>query len=447
VSTNEPVSLERTLRGGAVVLFGLAYMAPLIVLGTFGVLAQTTNGAVPSAYLVALVGMVFTALSYGRMAAVFPVAGSSYTYTRRTIDSRVGFLVGWATLLDYFFLPMVIWLIGASYLSAQFPGIPGWTWILGFIVLTTAINVVGIQVAANANLFLMIFQILVLVVFVLLSIRHVFGTAGASGLVSGRPFTGVEPSLPGISAGAAVAAYSFLGFDAVTTLTEETVNPVRTIPRAILLTTLLGGGIFILVSYTTQLVHPGGEFRDVDTASFEIAKVIGGDLFASVFVAGLVVTQFAAGIAAQASASRLLFAMGRDSVFPKKIFGFVHPRFHTPAVNILLTGVVGFSALGLDVETSTSFINFGAFTAFTFVNLSLIAHILRERKRHDRKTGVFGLLAPTIGAGVDLWLLTSLDTRALVIGLSWLAIGIAYLMYLTRFFRVPAPEMLESKSH
>ena len=447
MSTSESATLERTLGARAVVLFGLAYMAPLIVLGTFGVLAEKTNGAVPSAYLLALLAMLFTARSYGKMAAAFPVAGSSYTYTRRTIDSRVGFLVGWATLLDYFFLPMVIWLIGASYLSAQFPGVPGWVWIVGFIVVTTAINVVGVKVAANANLLLMIFQILVLAVFVLLSFRHVLQATGAGSLVSVRPFSGVAPTLSGVSAGAAVAAYSFLGFDAVTTLTEETVEPVRTIPRAIMLTTIIGGGIFILVSYTTQLVHPGGQFRDVDAASFEIAKVIGGDLFASFFIAGLVVTQFASGIAAQASASRLLFAMGRDSVLPKHIFGFVHPRFRTPAINVLLTGVVGFLALRFDVATSTSFINFGAFTAFTFVNLSVIAHVLRERREGARKASLFDFAAPAIGAGVDLWLLVSLDFRALSVGLGWLVLGIGYLMYLTRFFRVAPPEMLTAKGH
>jgi amino acid transporter len=422
-------------------------MAPLIVLGTFGVLAEKTSGAVPSAYLLALVAMLFTALSYGRMAAAFPVAGSSYTYTRRCIDSRVGFLVGWATLLDYFFLPMVIWLIGASYLSAQFPSVPAFAWILGFIVVTTALNVVGIKVAANANLFLMIFQIVVLVVFVLLSARHVVKAAGISDLVSASPFVGLHATRLGISAGAAVAAYSFLGFDAVTTLTEETIDPVRTIPRAILVTTVIGGGIFVLVSYTTQLVHPGGEFRDVEAASFEIAKTIGGDLFSAFFIAGLVVTQFASGIAAQASASRLLFAMGRDSVLPKRLFGSVHPRFRTPAVNVLLTGIVGLGALKLDVATSTSFINFGAFTAFTFVNLSVIAHVFRVRKESGRRVTALDLVPPVIGAAVDIWLLTSLDAKALLVGIVWLAMGILYLAYLTRLFRVAPPEMLAGAKH
>jgi putrescine importer len=193
--------LQCTLGLRSVVLFGLAHMTPLIVLGTFGVLAAKTGGAAPSAYLLALVAMVFTAYAYGRMAAAFPVAGSAYTYARRAIDARVGFLVGWAVLLDYFFLPMVIWLIGGAYLSAQFPETPSWAF----------------------------------------SVRHAFG-------ISAEPFEGTSATVSGIAGGAALAAYSFLGFDAVTTLTEETIEPQRTIPRAILLVTLIGGGIFVLVA-------------------------------------------------------------------------------------------------------------------------------------------------------------------------------------------------------
>ena len=166
--------------------------------------------------------MLFTAFSYGRMAAAYPLAGSAYTYVRRTIDARVGFMVGWAVLLDYLFLPMVIWLIGAAYLQAQFPAVPTWVWIVSFIAITTALNILGIKVANRANYILMAFQVLVIGLFVALSIGSVVAADGAAGLVSPAPFTGIESSFSSIAAGAAIAAYAFLGFDAVTTLTEET---------------------------------------------------------------------------------------------------------------------------------------------------------------------------------------------------------------------------------
>ncbi len=323
--TDAAPTLTRALGLRAVVLFGLAYMTPLIVLGTFGVVAATTGGTVPTAYLLALAAMLFTAHSYGRMAATYPVAGSSYTYVRKALDSRLGFLVGWVTLLDYLFLPMVIWLIGSAYLGAQFPGVPSWAWIVGFIALTTGLNIRGIKTAERANDLLMVFQILVIAVFVALSLRHVAGIGGAGALASTEPFLNDSTTWAGISGGAALAAYSFLGFDAVTTLTEETVDPERTMPRAILLIALAGGAVFVAVAYTTQLVHPGARFEDEGSAAFEIARTIGGDLFSAVFLAGLVVAQFASGLAAQASTSRLLFAMGRDGSLPRRVFARVHP--------------------------------------------------------------------------------------------------------------------------
>ncbi|MFF1280510.1 APC family permease [Streptomyces sp. NPDC058299] len=434
-------ALARTLTLRAVVLFGLAYMTPLIVLGTFGVVAASTGGAVPTAYLLALVAMLFTAHSYGKMAAAYPVAGSAYTYVRKAIDGRLGFLVGWATLLDYFFLPMVIWLIGGAYLQAQFPSVPHWTWVIGFVAVTTALNIRGIKTAERVNDLLMVFQVLVIGIFVVLSVRHVFQTGGAGALVSTTPFANGATTAAGVSAGAAIAAYSFLGFDAVTTLTEETVDPKRTMPRAILLTALIGGGIFVLVAYTTQLAHPGSAFDDPSSAAFEIAKTIGGDLFSSVFLAGLVVAQFASGIAAQASTSRLLYAMGRDGALPRRVFARLHERYRTPALNIALTGAVGLIALRLDVAASTSFINFGAFTAFTFVNVSVLATYVRRRRAGESPRPLSYLVAPAIGAVVDLYLLYNLDGRALTLGLVWLSLGVLYLAYLTRMFRVPPPEM------
>lgn len=441
-ATAVPATLTRSLGLRSVVLFGLAYLAPMIVLGTFGVLAHATNGTVPTGYLLALVALFFTAMSYGKMSARFPVAGSAYTYTRRAIDSRLGFLVGWAVLLDYFFLPMVIWLIGTAFLSAKFPGVPNWVWIVGFIVITSTLNIIGIKAAAAANMLLMIFQILVLAIFVALSLRHVFDTRGVGALASSTPFFNPRTTISAVSAGAALAAYSFLGFDAITTLTEEVREPRKTIPRAILLVLLIGGGIFLVVTYSTQLVHPGGSFTDESSAAFTIAKTIGGDLFSSLFLAGLVVTQFASGLAAQASVARLLYAMGRDSVFPRKIFGYIQPRFCTPVINIVLSGVVGLIALKLTVATSTSFINFGAFSAFTCVNLCVIAMFIRQRREQGLAQRVVPhVVFPAIGAVVDVYLLLHLDIDAKLLGLSWLTCGVLYLIYLTRGFRRPPPEI------
>ncbi|GEK73187.1 MULTISPECIES: APC family permease [Halomonas] len=433
--------MKKPLTLGQVVLFGLAYMTPIIVLGTFGVLAVVTEGAVSGAYIAALVAMLFTAHSYGRMASAFPVAGSAYTYVRKSIDARLGFMAGWAILLDYLFLPMVIWLIGAAYLHSAFPAIPVAVWLLAFIAVTTLINVIGLKLASAVNSVMMLVQMLVLTAFVGLAMHYVLGDPSQP-FWSLTPFLGASEGfpLPQLMAGAAVACYSFLGFDAVTTLTEETHEPKRTLPRAILLITLCGGLIFIVVSYFVQLAAPGHDFANPDAAAYDIARNIGGDMFVSLFLIGLVVGQFASGIAAQASGSRLLYAMGRDDVLPKRLLGQLG-RFGTPVGGLMLSAAVALLALTLDVLSAASFINFGAFLAFALVNASVIAHYyLRERRRGGLNTLWF-LVCPLIGLGAILWLMASLDAKAILLGGAWLACGALWLTWMTRGFQRPTPEL------
>ncbi|MGQ3214987.1 MAG: APC family permease [Shinella sp.] len=437
----QTIKLDRTLGLWSVVLFGLAYMTPMIVFGTFGALASASQGTTAMAYFIAALAIFLTAASYGIMAKVYPVAGSAYSYARRSLNPGAGFLVGWAVLLDYFFLPMVIWLIGAAYLTAAFPAVPAWLWIVGFIVLTTAVNVIGIAFANRVNVVLMLVQLSVLLIFLALAARYVVALNGVGGLASVRPF--FEPGVPFSAsvAGAAIAAYSFLGFDAVSTLTEETREPTRTMPKAIMIIAVIGGLIFTGSAYMTQLAHPGGEFTAVDSAASEIALMIGGDLFVTVFLATLVVAQFTSGLAAQASVGRLLFAMGRDGVLPASIFGQLHEKWRTPVLNLVFVGIVGLLALTLDVTTSTSFINFGAFLAFTAVNVSVIALYLKGNAIVRPLGPMLGLVIPAAGALCDLFLLWNLDGHAKLLGVIWLVIGLGYLAYLTRFFQLAPPEV------
>ena len=277
-----------------------------------------------------------------------------------------------------------------------------------------------------------------------LSIRSVLGGTGEGTLFSITPFVGEGSSLSAVVAGAAIAAYSFLGFDAVTTLSEETRDPEHTIPRAIMLVALIGGLIFIAIAYTTQLVHPGFVFADESSAAYEIAAQVGGNLFTAVFIAGLCFGQFTSGIATQASASRLLYVMGRDGVLPKRIFGKLGKRFDTPVFSILLVAVVGLIATFLDVDTSTSFVNFGAFIAFTMVNVCVVCSYVRagedERRERFRGGALLNIVAPLIGAACCIYLLVHLDMHAVVLGISWLTIGIIILAVLTKGFRRNPPE-------
>jgi putrescine importer len=438
----EMTQLNRTLTLSSVVMFGLAYMTPIIVLGTFGLLADATHGVAAGAYALALIAMIMTAHSYGVLAKEFPTAGSAYTYARKCINPKFGFLIGWTVLLDYLFLPMVIWLFGAVYLNRAFPDVPMYVWILGFISVTTAINIVGIKLANTVNYLMMLIQLLVLIAFVGLAIRYTLGDA-TKPLFDLAPLYQSKVDMSLIVAGAAIACYSFLGFDAVTTLTEETINPQKVIPKAIMLVALFGGSIFIATAYFVQLAHPGYAFESVDSAAFEIAKNIGGDIFVSIFVIGLIIGQFASGLSAQASASRLLYAMGRDGVLPKGIFGKLNATYLTPVANIVLCGLVALLALFMDVTTSVSFINFGAFLAFTSVNISVIPRFYIKNASPSPIEFAKYLIVPILGVIANIWLMVSLDSKALVLGGVWLALGIIYLAFLTGFFRKDPPEYSE----
>lgn len=432
-------TLRRTLGLGGVVIIGIAWVTPLIVLATFGIIAQLSAGAAPTAYLITLVAMLFTAYSYGRMAYVhYQSAGSAYTYVGREMGPRLGFLTGWLILLDYFFIPLVVWLIGAAYLSAQFPAVPTAVWILAFILITTALNIIGIKVTAQANYLLVAFQLLVLGIFVALSIAY-FAT-GDTGASLTSPFVNQNLTLGALASGAAVAAYSYIGFDGLTLLTEETHDPRRTIPRAMIIVVLFFGALFVGVSYFAQLVHPGGAFEDVNSAALELAKAVGGNLFSSFLLAGLIVGQFASGLAIQAGAARLLFAMGRDGALPRGL-SYVLPRLRTPAISITLIGITGLGAMFLDVTTSTSFINFGAFSAFTLVNISVIVHFVRNRPGSGAGAILGWIVAPLAGAIIDFYLLLNLDGRAKVIGVIWLVLGVGWLAWLTRGFREAPPQL------
>lgn len=193
-----------------------------------------------------------------------------------------------------------------------------------------------------------------------------------------------------------------------------------------MLVALIGGGIFVAVSYVTQLVHPGGVFEDSASAASSIALQIGGQLFGAVFLAGPVVAQFASGLAAPASASRLLYALGRLS-----------EKFHTPVANMVITGIVGLIAIFLDVATSTSFINFGALTAFTLVNASVVFHYVRQRRAGNLLNPVSYMVVPVIGA----YLVSRLDSNVITLGVSWLVLGVVVLALITSGFKASPPEM------
>jgi len=421
-----PATLTRRLGGFSAALFGLAYICPTSVISTFGILATGTGGGVACAYLIATTAILLTAISYARMAAYYPQAGSAYAYVLRTVNPSAAFLVGWVLALDYFFVPMVICLFTAKAFEVVLPTVSYRVWVLVIACSTTFTNLLGIKIANRVNLTIMVAQLAVIAVLIVLC--YLYLGAAATGERTLAPFVGIHTSFKMIIGGAAIAAYSFLGFDAVTTMSEETRAPTRNIPIATVFAAAASGAIYIVTSYLMARVHPSTNFKDVDNAGYEIVALVSGHGFLLIFA--IVMIAFIASVmCAQAGSSRLLFAMGRDGALPR-VFARLSLRFRTPDFNIALTGTVMLIGLLVDVDTAASCVNFGAFTAFASVNLCVIYDHFSVRR--VLKGGAIKLLLAAAGASAAIWLLWSLQRTAVVVGLLWLTVGCAYLLVRTR---------------
>jgi putrescine importer len=434
-SHEEEGHLLRVLGTPSLVLFGLVYMVPLTVFTTYGLVTQMTGGRVPVAYLVTLAAMVFTARSYARMAAAYPVAGSAYTYSQKSFGAPIGFLAGWSLLLDYLFLPMLNYLVIGIYMGAALPSVPTWVWILIAIAVVTILNIVGIVSVSWANVVIIGLQFVFIAVFVVMSIASISGS-GSVNLMAPLLGDGTVDGIGPIFTGAALLCLSFLGFDAVSTLSEEAKDAKRTVPKAIMIATVLSGLIYFGLAYLSQLDFPSNAFEDVDSGSLDVMLAAGGQFLNVFFTAAYVAGCIGSALTSQASVSRILFAMGRDGILPRKVFGHVSARFSTPTFAILVVSAISLLALWIDLTVLIALVSFGALVAFSAVNLSVIKHYFFDQNERN----VFNnLVLPLIGFGLTVWLWTSLPGLALKVGLIWLAIGFVWLLGVTRGFQRPTP--------
>ena len=418
--------LERKLGLVALVVIGLAYMTPMAVFDTFGIITDVTKGHVAGAYVITTLAVLLTAWSYIQMVKVYPTAGSAYTFAQKTVGPKIGFLVGWAALADYMLLPLINVLLPRIYLGPVFPSVPDWVWVVSFTAAITTLNIFGLKMSVRVTALLVAIQFAICVAIVIFAFM-------ATPVEKYDLHPLVPLDMTSALAGAAVLVYSFLGFDAITTLSEDAHEPTRNIPKAVLYTALAGGGLFVMVTYFVQLKYPDSSgFLQIDAASQQIALELGGRGFQIVFAVAAGLASLASGMAAQVSASRLLYVMGRDELLPKRHFGYLSEHSKNPTFNILVIGCISLLAVFLPLSVAVSLISFGALIAFSFVNLAVIIHYLVLKKERGLAAYVrYGLL-PALGLAYVAILWSHLQKMSLIGGLTWAAIGLIYALILWR---------------
>ena len=417
--------LKRALTLKDLVIYGMLFMVIIAPMSVYGYIQQSSQGMSPLVYLVGATAMFFTVLGYMKFSNRFPIAGSVYAYVQRGINPHVGFIAGWMILLDYVFIPALLYLLTANWCVALFPGTPIWVWVLIFLIINTYINVRGIESTAKADIIIFIIESLILAVFIVLGITFVFGGGGAGSLSLDPLYQPGVINISFIGSACTIACLSFLGFDGISTLAEETHDPEHTVGRATLITIIAITVLFVAQTYVAAIIDPNWEKINPDTAFFDAAAAAGGEIFRTILLAvNIIAVGIANTMAAQTATSRVLFGMSRDELLPK-FFSVIHPKYKTPYLSSIFIGVLSFFvAISLGVENLVRLVNFGAISAFIMLNFAIFWFFFIKEKERDFKGIVRNLVCPLLGILILGFVWTSFDHLTQIVGFSWLAVGL-----------------------
>jgi amino acid transporter len=435
-TSNAPgsIGLRRALSLWDLILYGMIVIQPTAPMPVYGVMSQRAHGHAVTTVLIAMVAMLFTAIAYGRMARAYPSAGSAFTYVGSEIHPALGYVTGWSMAMDYMLNPIVCTILCSKFALNFFPEVPYPVFVVLFISIFTGLNLFGIRTSARINEILAASMGVVIVIFLAAAARYVLHTPHEGLAFFTRPF--YDPQTFRTSAvlgGTSLAVLTYIGFDGISTLSEEAENPRRNILLATVLVCLITGVLASVEVYAAQLVWPGSQpFPDVDTAFVHVAGRAGGAWLFLLINITLLVATVGSGMGSQLGAARLLFGMGRSNALPKSFFGAIEPKRRIPQNNVMFVGALALAGTAvLTFERAAELLNFGALLAFMGVNAaSFTRYYVRERQR---TLGNF--LPPILGFTICLLLWLNLSRPAKIAGTIWMLLGIAYGAYRTRGFR------------
>jgi len=437
--------LRRVLSLWDLILYGIVAVTPSAPVTVFGLALVMSKGHAVDTILVAMVAMVFTGFSYGRMAALYPAAGSAYTYVGRGLNPHLGFLAGWAMLLDYVVIPLFCVIYGSLAAQRLFPQVPFILWTAFIAAAITYLNLRGIRSTARANQVLISFMMVVLIAFIILAIRYTIFHQGWAGLLTIEPFYNPKTfSVGSLATATSFAALTYLGFDSVTTLAEDVHNPRRNVMLATVLVCAFTGIFGGLLVYLGQVVWPDYQtFPNIETAFMDVTRRVGGPLLFQAMAVLLVIANIGAGLTGQVGAARLLFGMGRDNVLPRRIFSYLDPKRNTPTINIWMIGILAFvGAQFMSYELTAEILNFGAFLGFIGVNFATLWQFYVVGQPGRKKDFLTDALVPGLGAIFCFLIWWGLATPAKIAGGIWFAVGLIHSGIRTRGFRT-RPAMID----
>jgi putrescine importer len=427
--------LKRVLGLWDLIFYGIVLIQPIAAIGLFGIASKVSGGHMVTTLMIAMVGMMLTAISYGRMASLYPSSGSAYTYVGKGLNVHLGFIAGWIMFLDYLIIPIINTVYGSLTLNRLIPSVPFIIWVVLFVTIITLLNLRGIRTTARSNKLLLFIMCVVIAIFIVLAIKYIFHAEGWSGLLSYKPFYNPKTfNFAAIMTATSFAALTYIGFDGVTTLAEEVKNPKRNMMLAPVLVCLFTGIFSGIQIYLAQQVWPDyNSFANIETAFFDVSARVGGDLLFNAIAVTLFVACLGSGLAGQAGAARLLYAMGRDGVLPKKIFSHLDEKSSTPDYNIIFVAALTIIiSLVISYQGAAELLNFGAFLAFMGVNIAAFRQFFFLRPPGEQRNILLDAVIPVLGFLVCFAIWISLPLPAKIVGGIWLLVGVIFLIIKTK---------------
>lgn len=461
--------LKRVLGAFDVVMLGIGAIIGAGIFATIGTAAAgdaARLGAGPAlmlSFVLTAVACGFAALCYAEFAAMVPISGSAYTYSYATLGEFIAWIIGWDLIIEYAVGNVAVAISWANYFKTFLAGfglyIPDWLstdyrtaakipglfetapsllgipivfnlLAVGIVALVTIVLVIGIRESATANTFMVMIKLVVLGFFVFVGISYVKPE-------NWQPFA--PNGWEGIQAGAAVVFFAYIGFDAISTVAEEVRNPNRDLPIGIIGSLIVCTMIYIVVAavftgiipYETLAQMLATQQAEPLTLALEYANIEKwGNLFVGIVAFGSVVAHTAVLLVFQLGQPRIFFSMARDGLLPSN-FAKVHPKYRTPHVTTILTGVaVGLCSMFTSIDEMVDLTNIGTLFAFVLVCAGVL--VLRKRDP-DRPRGFrtpWVPLIPILGIFSCLYLMLGLPWITWVRFGGWLIVGmVVYFMY------------------